>query len=81
MNRNTQFPGSPLTIPVNEVMLSTRICGDVHERVPTYLDAGHSGDTPSEERCHGCLLTLWGWFGSIEAVLSDKVDESRLKLL
>ena len=50
-------------------------------RVPTYLDAGHSWDTPSKECFHGCLLALWGWFCSIEAVLSDEVDESRLELL
>lgn len=65
----------------NDVTLSTSVCGDVRERAPTYLDAGHSRDTPSEERFYGCLLTFWGRFGSIEAVLSDEVDESRLKLL
>ena len=46
-----------------------------------YLNHGDSWDTASKEGLHSLLPAVWGWFCAIEAVLSDKVDQSWLELL
>ena len=46
-----------------------------------YLNHGDSWDTASKEGLHSLLPAVWGWFCAIEAVLTDKVDQSWLELL
>lgn len=46
-----------------------------------YLNRSHSWDASSKEGLHSLIPAVWGWFGTVEAVLSDKVDQSRLELL
>lgn len=46
-----------------------------------YLNHGDSWDTASKEGLHSLLPAVWSWFCAIQAVLSDKVDQSWLELL